>query len=109
MERFVLWHRVVPTPRDEPDDAGPLAEWTTTAIDRILRAGGEVTSSVGASIAADFDPADAEPAMELALKLLADAATWPMPSGGCWRPNGARPTTSSRRPATTPPRTPSWS
>src|SRR5687767_6460857 len=82
MERFVLWHRVVPTPRDEPDDAGPLAEWTTTAIDRILRAGGEVTSSVGASIAADFDPADAEGAMELALALLADAATWPMPSGG---------------------------
>src|SRR5687768_11703359 len=82
MERFVLWHRLVPTPRDEHDDAPPIAEWTKAVIERMLKAGGEVTAAVGAAVAADFDATDAERAMELALQLLHDAGAASRPSGG---------------------------
>lgn len=73
MERLVLWHRVVPSVREEDLDPQVEASWVRTVSARLHAAGGVVAGSLGGAVAATFDPTEAHDAIELGLALLQES------------------------------------
>lgn len=72
-ERLILWHRWVPPQREDPERNVEVAAWLRSVATRFSVAGGAVLGTVGASVAASFDPSEVHDAIEMALDLLNEA------------------------------------
>ena len=82
MERFVLWHRILPTAFDEEEATAAAGQWARYVTNEVRSAGGEVISSLAGTVVGAFDVHALKAAINHALRLLAEAESQPVPSGG---------------------------
>ncbi len=82
MERFVLWHRVLPPAFDEEETTAAAGQWARYVTSEVQAAGGELFSSLAGTVVAAFELHALKPAINLALRLLAEAESQPVPAGG---------------------------
>lgn len=82
MERFVLWHRILPPAFEEEETTAAAAQWARYVTSELKRSGGEVLSSLAGTVVAHFALHDLKGAINLALRLLAEAESQPVPAGG---------------------------
>lgn len=82
MERFVLWHRILPPAFEEEETTAAAAQWARYVTSELKRSGGEVLSSLAGTVVAHFALHDLKAAINLALRLLAEAESQPVPAGG---------------------------
>jgi len=82
MERFVLWHRILPPAFEEEETTAAAGQWARYVTHEIMNAGGEVISSLAGTVVANFTLHDLKGAINLALRLLAEAESQPVPAGG---------------------------
>lgn len=73
MERFVLWHRIVPRAHDEGDGRESDAQWPRFVASRMRAAGGDILAVVGGAVVAGFDLPDVADALDASLGLLDEA------------------------------------
>ena len=82
MERFVLWHRILPLAFEEEETTAAAAQWARHVTREVQEAGGEVISSLAGTVVANFSLHELRTAINLALRLLAEAESRPVPAGG---------------------------
>ncbi|MGB5195352.1 MAG: hypothetical protein WBN70_20375 [Polyangiales bacterium] len=82
MERFVLWHRILPPAFEEEETTAAAGQWARYVTNEIENAGGEVISSLAGTVVANFTLHELKAAINLALRLLAEAESQPVPAGG---------------------------
>jgi len=82
MERFVLWHRILPPAFDEEETTAAAGQWARYVTNEVKNSGGEVMSSLGGTVVASFGLHELKSAINLALRLLAEAESQPVPTGG---------------------------
>ncbi len=82
MERFVLWHRILPPAFEEEETTAAAGQWARYVTNEIKNSGGEVMSSLAGTVVANFGLHELKPAINLALRLLAEAESQPVPAGG---------------------------
>lgn len=82
MERFVLWHRVLPTAFEEEEATAAAAQWARYVTREVPAAGGELISSLAGTVVASFGLDQLRNAVNLALRLLSEAEAQPVPAGG---------------------------
>ncbi|MEM7434168.1 MAG: hypothetical protein AAF436_03380 [Myxococcota bacterium] len=82
MERFVLWHRVLPPAFEEEEPTAAAGQWARYVTHEMQGAGGEVISSLAGTVVSSFALHELRAAINLALRLLAEAESQPVPAGG---------------------------
>ena len=82
MERFVLWHRILPPAFEEEETTAAAGQWARYVTNEVQSSGGEVLSSLAGTVVANFALHDLKVAINLALRLLAEAESQPVPAGG---------------------------
>lgn len=82
MERFVLWHRVLPPAFEEEETTAAAGQWARYVTNEVQSAGGEVISSLAGTVVSSFALHELRTAINLALRLLSDAEGQPVPAGG---------------------------
>jgi hypothetical protein len=82
MERFVLWHRILPPAFEEEETTAAAGQWARYVTNEVTNAGGEVISSLAGTVVANFTLHELKAAINLALRLLAEAESQPVPAGG---------------------------
>ncbi len=82
MERFVLWHRILPPAFEEEETTAAAGQWARYVTNEVQGAGGEVISSLAGTVVANFTLHELKTAINLALRLLAEAESQPVPAGG---------------------------
>lgn len=82
MERFVLWHRILPPAFEEDETTAAAGQWARYVTHEVEGAGGEVISSLAGTVVANFGLHELKAAINLALRLLAEAEGQPVPAGG---------------------------
>ena len=82
MERFVLWHRILPPAFEEEETTAAAGQWARYVTAEVKRHKGEVLSSLAGTVVAHFALHDLKAAINLALRLLAEAESQPVPEGG---------------------------
>lgn len=82
MERFVLWHRILPPAFEEEETTAAAGQWARYVTNEVQGNGGEVMSSLAGTVVAQFALHDLKSAINLALRLLAEAESQPVPAGG---------------------------
>jgi len=82
MERFVLWHRILPPAFEEEETTAAAGQWARYVTNEIENSGGEVISSLAGTVVANFGLHELKAAINLALRLLAEAESQPVPAGG---------------------------
>lgn len=82
MERFVLWHRILPPAFEEEETTAAAGQWARYVTNEVQGGGGEVISSLAGTVVANFALHDLKTAINLALRLLAEAESQPVPAGG---------------------------
>ena len=82
MERFVLWHRILPPAFEEEETTAAAGQWARYVTNEVQGGGGEVISSLAGTVVANFELHELKTAINLALRLLAEAESQPVPAGG---------------------------
>ncbi|MDH3819163.1 MAG: hypothetical protein OES21_11130, partial [Myxococcales bacterium] len=82
MERFVLWHRILPPAFEEEETTAAAGQWARYVTNEVQSGGGEVISSLAGTVVANFELHELKSAINLALRLLAEAESQPVPAGG---------------------------
>lgn len=82
MERFVLWHRILPPAFEEEETTAAAGQWARYVTNEVQSNGGEVISSLAGTVVAGFELHELKGAINLALRLLAEAESQPVPAGG---------------------------
>ncbi|MDH4283094.1 MAG: hypothetical protein OEV36_10615, partial [Myxococcales bacterium] len=82
MERFVLWHRILPPAFEEEETTAAAGQWARYVTHEVQDHGGEVISSLAGTVVASFGLHDLKAAINLALRLLTEAESQPVPAGG---------------------------
>jgi len=82
MERFVLWHRIMPPAFEAEETTAAAGQWARYVTNEIEAAGGEVVSSLAGTVVAVFELRELKPIINLALRLLSEAEGQPVPAGG---------------------------
>jgi len=82
MEQFVLWHRILPPAFEEDETTAAAGQWARYVTGELENGGGEVISSLAGTVVASFSLHDLKAAINLALRLLAEAESQPVPAGG---------------------------
>ena len=82
MERFVLWHRILPPAFEEEETTAAAGQWARYVTNEVQGGGGELMSSLAGTVVANFALHELKTAINLALRLLAEAETQPVPAGG---------------------------
>jgi len=82
MERFVLWHRILPPAFEEEETSAAAGQWARYVTNEVEGARGDVISSLAGTVVANFALHDLKAAINLALRLLAEAESQPVPAGG---------------------------
>jgi hypothetical protein len=82
MERFVLWHRILPPAFEEEETTAAAGQWARYVTNEVQGGGGEVMSSLAGTVVANFALHELKAAINLALRLLAEAESQPVPAGG---------------------------
>ncbi|MGB8330509.1 MAG: hypothetical protein WCE62_10310 [Polyangiales bacterium] len=82
MERFVLWHRILPPAFEEEETTAAAGQWARYVTNEMQSSGGDVLSSLAGTVVANFALHDLKKAINLALRLLAEAESQPVPAGG---------------------------
>jgi hypothetical protein len=82
MERFVLWHRILPPAFEEEETTAAAGQWARYVTNEVKNAGAEVMSSLAGTVVAHFALHELKSAINLALRLLAEAESQPVPAGG---------------------------
>ena len=82
MERFVLWHRILPPAFEEEETTAAAGQWARYVTNEVQGGGGEVISSLAGTVVANFTLHQLKAAINLALRLLAEAESQPVPAGG---------------------------
>ncbi|MEM8609530.1 MAG: hypothetical protein AAGF92_20680 [Myxococcota bacterium] len=82
MERFVLWHRVLPPAFEEEETTAAAGQWARYVTNEVQATGGEVISSLAGTVVSGFALHELRSAINLALRLLAEAEGQPVPAGG---------------------------
>lgn len=82
MERFVLWHRILPPAFEEEETTAAAGQWARYVTNEVESSGGEVISSLAGTVVANFALHELKAAINLALRLLAEAESQPVPQGG---------------------------
>jgi hypothetical protein len=82
MERFVLWHRILPPAFEEEETTAAAAQWARYVTSEVQSNGGDVISSLAGTVVANFALHDLKAIINLALRLLAEAESQPVPAGG---------------------------
>ncbi len=82
MERFVLWHRILPPAFEEEETTAAAGQWARYVTNEIEGCGGQVMSSLAGTVVAHFSIYELKTAINLALRLLAEAESQPVPAGG---------------------------
>jgi hypothetical protein len=82
MERFVLWHRILPPAFEEEETTAAAGQWARYVTNEVQAGGGEVISSLAGTVVANFTLHELKTAINLALRLLAEAESQPVPAGG---------------------------
>jgi len=82
MERFVLWHRILPPAFEEEETTAAAGQWARYVTNEVQGGGGEVISSLAGTVVANFALHELKTAINLALRLLAEAESQPVPAGG---------------------------
>lgn len=82
MERFVLWHRILPPAFEEEETTAAAGQWARYVTHEVQNTGGEVISSLAGTVVANFGLHELKAAINLALRLLAEAEAQPVPAGG---------------------------
>ena len=82
MERFVLWHRILPPAFEEEETTAAAGQWARYVTNEVQGSGGEVISSLAGTVVANFALHELKSAINLALRLLAEAESQPVPASG---------------------------
>lgn len=82
MERFVLWHRILPPAFEEEETTAAAGQWARYVTNEVQSSGGEVISSLAGTVVANFGLHDLKAAINLSLRLLSEAESRPVPAGG---------------------------
>ncbi len=82
MERFVLWHRILPPAFEEEETTAAAGQWARYVTHEVEGAGGEVISSLAGTVVSSFGLHELRSAINLALRLLSEAEAQPVPAGG---------------------------
>jgi hypothetical protein len=82
MERFVLWHRILPPAFEEEETTAAAGQWARYVTNEVQASGGEVISSLAGTVVSNFALHELKSAINLALRLLAEAESQPVPAGG---------------------------
>lgn len=82
MERFVLWHRILPPAFEGEETTAAAGQWARYVTNEVQSSGGEVISSLAGTVVASFELQELKGAINLALRLLAEAESQPVPPGG---------------------------
>ena len=82
MERFVLWHRILPPAFEEEETTAAAGQWARYVTHEVQGSGGEVMSSLAGTVVANFAIHELKTAINLALRLLTEAESQPVPAGG---------------------------
>ncbi len=82
MERFVLWHRILPLAFEEEETTAAAGQWARYVTNEVKNSGGDVMSSLAGTVVANFGLHELKSAINLALRLLAEAESQPVPAGG---------------------------
>jgi hypothetical protein len=82
MERFVLWHRILPPAFEEEENTAAAGQWARYVTNEVQSGGGEVISSLAGTVVASFELHGLKTAINLALRLLTEAESQPVPAGG---------------------------
>ncbi|MCZ6807631.1 MAG: hypothetical protein O7F08_11805 [Deltaproteobacteria bacterium] len=82
MERFVLWHRVLPPAFEEEETTAAAGQWARYVTNEVQNTGGEVISSLAGTVVSSFALQELRTAINLTLRLLAEAEGQPVPAGG---------------------------
>ncbi|MFW2390110.1 MAG: hypothetical protein ACN4G0_17370 [Polyangiales bacterium] len=82
MERFVLWHRILPPAFEEEETTAAAGQWARYVTHEVQNSGGELMSSLAGTVVANFALHELKSAINLALRLLAEAEAQPVPAGG---------------------------
>ena len=82
MERFVLWHRILPPAFEEEETTAAAGQWARYVTNEVQANGGEVISSLAGTVVSNFALHELKSAINLALRLLAEAESQPVPAGG---------------------------
>jgi hypothetical protein len=82
MERFVLWHRILPPAFEEEETTAAAGQWARYVTNEVQDAGGEMISSLAGTVVSSFAIHDLRTAINVALRLLAEAEAQPVPAGG---------------------------
>ena len=82
MERFVLWHRILPPAFEEEETTAAAGQWARYVTNEVQNAGGEMISSLAGTVVSSFALHELQSAINLALRLLAEAEGQPVPAGG---------------------------
>ena len=82
MERFVLWHRILPPAFEEEETTAAAGQWARYVTGEVQAAGGELFSSLAGTVVAAFELHALKSSINLALRLLAEAESQPVPAGG---------------------------
>ena len=77
MERFVLWHRILPPAFEEEETTAAAGQWARYVTNEVQGGGGEVISSLAGTVVANFTLHQLKAAINLALRLLAEAESQP--------------------------------
>ncbi len=82
MERFVLWHRILPPAFEEEETTAAAGQWARYVTNEVQARGGDVISSLAGTVVANFALHELKTAVNLTLRLLAEAEAQPIPDGG---------------------------
>jgi hypothetical protein len=82
MERFVVWHRILPPAFEDEETTAAAGQWARYVTNEVQSSGGNVISSLAGTVVANFALHDLKAAINLALRLLAEAESQPVPAGG---------------------------
>ncbi|MBW2188118.1 MAG: hypothetical protein JRG93_00825, partial [Deltaproteobacteria bacterium] len=82
MERFVLWHRILPPAFEEEETTAAAGQWARYVTNEVQAGGGEVISSLAGTVVANFALHELKTAINMTLRLLAEAESQPVPAGG---------------------------
>ena len=55
MERFVLWHRILPPAFEEEETTAAAGQWARYVTNEVQAAGGELFSSLAGTVVAAFE------------------------------------------------------
>lgn len=82
MERFVIWHRILPPAFEEEETTAAAGQWARYVTNEVQNSGGELMSSLAGTVVANFGLHELKSAINLSLRLLAEAESQPVPAGG---------------------------